>query len=56
MQPQPKIKDERELMRQLQEKRETPDHRDPQWTHEFWESDNDRIRRELGFRLLRRGV
>lgn len=50
---QPTKQDERELMQELQRKRETPEHRDPQWAHDFWQRDsNERIRRQLGFGLI----
>lgn len=35
--PQPKIAEEREIMRQLQERRETrSDHKSPDWVAAFW--------------------
>lgn len=48
---QPTKQDEREIMRELQRQRETEDHKDPQWVHDFWQRDdsNERIRRQLGF-------
>lgn len=50
---QPTKQSERELMQELQRKRETPEHRDPQWAHDFWQRDsNERIRRQLGFGLI----
>lgn len=50
---QPTKQQERELMRELQRQRETEDHKDPQWVHDFWQRDdsNERIRRQLGFGL-----
>lgn len=50
---QPTKQQEREIMQELQRKRETPEHRDPQWAHDFWRrEDNERIRRQLGFGLI----
>jgi len=52
---QPTKQQEREIMRQLQEQRETQDHRDPQWVHDYWRRDDskERIKQILGFGLLR---
>ena len=50
---QPTKQTERELMQELQRKRETPEHRDPEWAHDFWRrEDNERIRRQLGWGLI----
>jgi hypothetical protein len=53
---QPTKQDERKIMQQLQKERETQDRKDPQWIRDYWsqstQSDNDRIRRHLGFGLL----
>lgn len=53
---QPTKQDQRELMRELQQKRETTERKDPQWMRDYWsqstQSDNDRIRRQLGWGLI----
>lgn len=55
MKKQPTKEQERELMREMQEKRETDDRKSPDWVREFWERDdnNERIRRQLGWGLVR---
>lgn len=54
---QPTKQTERELMQELQRKRETPEHRDPEWAHDFWlREDSERIRRQLGPGLFKKST